>query len=119
MKHFTSSIKRPPCANCCEPEGGFMNSGKWGHHYMCCSDACGERLDKRLESGMVTAKAIKEKTRQVEYINHFDKFSNNQDDQREKLLRFRIKQLESQLNHNGIEVHKFPERGYRDALQIL
>lgn len=39
-----------PCANCGKPHGGYMGSTAWGHEGMCCSDACGIRLSKKIEA---------------------------------------------------------------------
>lgn len=31
----------PPCPHCQKDRGASMKSTAWGHHYYCCSDACG------------------------------------------------------------------------------
>lgn len=93
----------PPCANCGKENGGFMGSSAWGHNFSCCSDACGKRLAKRLENGMITREHILEKTRQ----NEFHPLLEIQEDSN-KDLRLRIKHLENQLKQAGIKPKKYP-----------
>ena len=64
-----------------------------GHYYPCCSEACGIRLGKRLENGMITPEQIYEKTGQVEYSQMI--FDTDNDEERISNLRIRIKQLEN------------------------
>lgn len=79
-----------PCPNCGKPDSARMGSTAWGHEYSCCSDRCGKRLAKRIESGMF----------HPEIVDHF--FIDNS----KELLRNRIRQLKNQLKRSGIKPKK-------------
>jgi hypothetical protein len=84
-------IQYRPCANCGK-KNGTMSSTAWGHGHLCCGEACGKRLGKRIQNGMVD---IKER---------FPWFLNKSTDEvRISDLRNRVKHLENQLKRNGIK----------------
>lgn len=97
MKCERVEYPAPDCPNCGQKDegnklGARMSSTTWGHNYSCCSDACGRRLAKRLETGMITRDQIGQDqcpTPFIAYANYI-----NSDTIKERRLRIRIKQLE-------------------------
>jgi hypothetical protein len=85
---------RPDCANCGKKNGGYMSSTEWRHNHLCCSNACGMRLKKRIENKMVDLdNGI--------YFYSLSPFGRTNEDRIES-LRNRIKHLEHQLRRNNI-----------------
>lgn len=99
-----------PCANCGKENGVLRNSTAWGHSYYCCSEACGIRLKKRLENGMITHKQIEKRTKQERYLLSDFLGDRHIYTEREELFRVRIKQLENQLKQNGIKLPRFTKK---------
>lgn len=81
-------IEYGPCDNCGKPKSGFMGYGRGG---MVCSFACGKRLEKRIENGMIE--------RPLNPLNSLSLYGgyNTSDKGKEERLRLRIKELEGKL----------------------
>lgn len=93
---WSSYLPMPPCANCGKAASGNMNSSEWGHHYGCCSDACGRRLAHKLEHGMGEPQMPSDSP--YSFAAAFWGQGRTCDD-RIYELRLRIKQLEHRLKH--------------------
>lgn len=52
MRREHLTIQYGPCPNC-EKGQAYMGSSEWGHSHLCCSNACGIRLGKRIENKMI------------------------------------------------------------------
>lgn len=52
MDNFPATPTRRPCSNCGREGGGVIGSSAWGHAGMCCSEACGKRLQAKIAGGM-------------------------------------------------------------------
>lgn len=90
--HDLHRIQLPPCANCGKENLGFMGSTEWKHDHSCCSNACGIRLGKKIENGMID----------LEPYGYFPFFGRT-DETRIEALRLRISELKGQLKANGIK----------------
>ncbi len=95
------------CPNCGQKdsegawEGARSGSSEWGHPFMCCSNACGIRLGKRIENGMINIHNINQS------LYGFDRYY-KPIDKRKIALRIRIKQLEHKIksSKNGCNHYK-------------
>jgi hypothetical protein len=87
------------CPNCGKPNSARIGSTSWGHDYMCCSEACGIRLGKRIENGMVNLPKYRDRFSQM-------LFGSTDEDNQINNLRLRIKILEGQLKSNRIKPMK-------------
>ncbi len=83
-----SNTYNPPCPNC-TPLGrkrlAYMGSSEWRHGQIVCSNACGIRLDQRIENGMIDNPAPS------------NLWGASGSDAKEDRLRIRIKQLSARL----------------------
>ena len=41
--------RAPPCPGCGKPDAARYHSGRWKHRLSCCSDVCGDRVEKILD----------------------------------------------------------------------
>lgn len=53
MGGFRNEYRPDDCKNCGKKARGVMGSSEWGHDYLCCSDACGIRLGKKISNEML------------------------------------------------------------------
>jgi hypothetical protein len=83
------------CPNCGKPNSAVRGSSRWGHDYMCCSEACGIRLGQKIDAGMVSLPRYK-----------FWPFGNLDNEENKENLRLRIKELEGQLKSHGFKPMK-------------
>lgn len=58
------------CPNCGKKEGAYMGSTKWGHSVSCCSDACGEEINKKLKLNKSTNEYEKSERRLRKLESH-------------------------------------------------
>lgn len=87
------------CPNCGEKDeymswkGARQSSTDWGHGHSCCSDACGKRLAKKIDSGMVDL---------LRYPNNRYLVDDVCNKTRIDSLRIRIKILENKLRNKYV-----------------
>ena len=66
-------VKRDDCPACGKNEGAYMGGGTWGHSILCCSDACGAEIKKRLVKNENSKKYQKKLTKMYRLQDELEK----------------------------------------------
>ncbi|MEK4883462.1 DNA repair protein RecO C-terminal domain-containing protein [Bacillus sp. FSL W8-0223] len=96
-REYLHGLELDDCPNCGKPNSATRGSSRWGHDYLCCSEACGIRLGQKIDAGMIDLPRYQ--------YGPFGVLMNDYKLQIQN-LRKRIKELEGQLKENNIKPMK-------------